>query len=194
MPVTLGAKPDHSFDEPVGLLADCHRRIEHFLGVLLRVTESANGGPLTLEQRDALGAALRYFKSAAPRHTEDEEQSLFPRMRQSGDERVGPALAKLAALEADHRTADAAHREVDDLGTRWLSDGSLPRDASVRLVELLRTLDALYRRHIEVEDHEVFPLAKDVLSVEATTEVGREMARRRGLEMNRNHDSPSSGG
>ena len=26
--ITLGTKPDRSFDEPLGLMSDCHRRIE----------------------------------------------------------------------------------------------------------------------------------------------------------------------
>jgi hypothetical protein len=44
MPITLGAKPDHGFDHPLGLLSDCHRRIEGFLDVLVRVTDRARGG------------------------------------------------------------------------------------------------------------------------------------------------------
>jgi hypothetical protein len=32
MPVQIGAKT-HNFSDPTGLLSDCHRRIEMFLGV-----------------------------------------------------------------------------------------------------------------------------------------------------------------
>jgi len=181
MPVTLGAKPDHDFDEPIGLLGDCHRRIERFLAVLLEVAEVASGGQLSPEQRSAIDAALRYFGTAAPRHTEDEECSLFPRLRNSGDARVKGVLAKLDALESDHEAADAVHREVNELGTRWLKDGVLAPAESERLLELLRSLSALYQRHIALEDGEVFPLAKEALSDDAILEVGREMARRRGL-------------
>lgn len=38
MPVQIGAKA-HSFSDPTGLLSDCHRRIEMFLGSLQRVAE-----------------------------------------------------------------------------------------------------------------------------------------------------------
>ena len=37
---------------------------------------------MTEETRVALESALRYFREAAPKHTADEEESLFPRLRQ----------------------------------------------------------------------------------------------------------------
>ena len=45
MAVQLGAKPEHSFDEPLGLLSDCHRRIEKFLDVMIRVLERSGRDP-----------------------------------------------------------------------------------------------------------------------------------------------------
>ena len=74
MPILIGAKPESSFADPIGLLTDCHRRIEQFLSMLLQVSSSERGGPLNSEQRNAVGTALRYFREAAPRHTADEEQ------------------------------------------------------------------------------------------------------------------------
>jgi hypothetical protein len=38
MPVQIGAK-GHSFSDPTGLLSDCQRRIEMFLGSLQRVAD-----------------------------------------------------------------------------------------------------------------------------------------------------------
>src|SRR6266581_372662 len=38
MPVQIGAKP-HNFTDPTGLLSDCHRRVEMFLGTLTAVAE-----------------------------------------------------------------------------------------------------------------------------------------------------------
>lgn len=181
MPVRIGEQHQHGFDEPLGLLSDCHRRIEHFLSVLITVARQARGGALDAQQQAALDRALTYFRSAAPRHTEDEEQSLFPRMRASDDPRAREAMAAIDALEADHRAADAAHAEVDALGTRWLAEHQLPAQDHQRLVELLEKLQTLYRAHIAVEDANVFPLAGQVLSAEAKAQVGSEMASRRGL-------------
>jgi hemerythrin-like domain-containing protein len=182
MGLTIGAKPDHGFDEPLGLLTDCHRRIERFLGQLLTVAEAARGGELAAEQREALDVALRYFREAAPLHTADEEASLFPRLRDVDSDAARAALAALAELEADHNAADIAHAEIDRLGARWLADGRLPADDAQRLADLLRGLQATYARHIAVEDQQVFPLAGQLLEAGSLTEVGREMAVRRGLD------------
>lgn len=179
MPVQLGAAPLAGFDQPVGLLMDCHRRIERFLQILLRVTNETRGESLEGEYREALETALTYFRSAAPRHTEDEENSLFPRMRQSDDPEVKAALAKLDALEADHRVADEHHARVDEIGRRWLAENRLDAEATAEMTRLLTELVESYQRHIRIEDEEVFPLAAKFLSDEALRLVGEEMRQRR---------------
>ncbi len=182
MAIVIGAKPESSFQQPLGLLQDCHRRIERFLEQLLLVTEQARGEGLTDPQCDALQVALRYFRQAAPLHTADEESSLFPRLRALDSAEARAALAALAALEADHDRADAAHAEIDTLGKRWLNHGCLTAAETARLSELLHELRVLYRRHIGVEDREIFPLAGRVLEPDAITALGREMAERRGVD------------
>lgn len=181
MPITIGKKPESSFADPLGLLGDCHRRIEHFLGLLVTITADARGGPLTGDQRDALIAAGRYFREAAPLHHEDEERSLFPRMRESRDAQVHAALATIEELEEDHVVLDRGHVEVDALIEQWLEDGSLPATEGQRLVTVLDELRAIYERHITIEDHDVFPLAGRALDAPAVAALGREMAARRGL-------------
>ena len=59
MPVQIGAK-SHSFSDPTGLLSDCHRWIEIFLGTLERIAPAIDR-PLTEDIRPALESALRYF-------------------------------------------------------------------------------------------------------------------------------------
>lgn len=181
MPISLGSRKEHGFDEPLGLLSDCHRRIEHFLGILERVWRDLKGATLTDEYRRAIQAGLAYFDTAAPRHTADEEHSLFPRMREAGGPAVQEALARLAELEADHDTADGLHAEARTLFHRWLEAGSLPEPDAARLGAVLTELQDLYRRHIALEDNEIFPLAGKTLPSEQLVEVGREMAQRRGI-------------
>src|SRR5450759_3806570 len=65
MPVSIGAPAQASFEQPLELLKDCHRRIESFLEVLLRVVATARSGPLGEEGRRALQAGLRYFREVA---------------------------------------------------------------------------------------------------------------------------------
>src|SRR6516225_12308775 len=119
MPVQIGAKT-HSFSDPTGVLSDCHRRIEMFLGALQRVAAVIDR-PLTDEAREALASALRYFRESAPKHTADEEESLFPRLRQLRSTSVEHALSKIDELEKEHHWAETLHKEVDDLGRRYLN-------------------------------------------------------------------------
>jgi hemerythrin-like domain-containing protein len=178
MPITIGARPESTFADPIGLLTDCHRRIERFLTVLVQLSGK---GTLTDEQCTALETALRYFREAAPKHTADEEESLFPRLRSLDRPEMEAVLAKVEALETEHAQADRDHSEVDRLGQAWLANGSLsPGDAAL-FSELVKQLADLYRNHIATEESEVFPTAAAVLEREGREAMGREMEERRGL-------------
>ncbi len=177
MPVVIGARPESSFADPIGLLTDCHRRIERFLSVLAQATQYES---LTEGQRTSLETALQYFREAAPKHTADEEETLFPRLRALERAEVKAALAKIDSLESEHARADAMHAEVDRIGQAWLASGTLGPDDRARLAALVGELGELYRGHIAVEEQEVFPMAA-VLAVPERRAMGGEMAARRGL-------------
>jgi hemerythrin-like domain-containing protein len=182
MAIQLGAPPQHGFDQPLGLLSDCHRRMEHFLGILRKIAEP-EGGPLDNEKRDAVEVALTYFHIAAPRHNEDEEQSLFPLLRKRSDPAVVAALEVINSLEAEHVIAAAAHNEVDRLYRQWIEADSLPDPERLKLKYLLDELIQMYQRHIAIEDKKIFPLAAQMLGVEERGRLGREMAERRGIKL-----------
>jgi hemerythrin-like domain-containing protein len=183
MPITIGKKTESDYSNPLGLLSDCHRRIEGFLDVLIEVAKQAGGGALNEDQRHALEVALRYFREAAPKHTRDEEESLFPRMLASADQRARSAMALLDELHNDHTLADASHAEVETLASQWLSEGTLSAQSVGRLRELLYKLRDTYQRHIAIEDQEVFPLAGKILSSTELATIGREMASRRSIDL-----------
>ena len=183
MPIALGARKEHGFDEPLGLLSDCHRRIERFLEILQKVVEQARGNPLNDEQRRAVNAALEYFRVAAPRHTADEEDSLFPLLRNSDNSAAQKALAMVEQLEHEHEKANAAHDEVDQLYRAWMDAHGLDAQRTARLREVLHELREMYSRHIDVEERQVFPLAGQVLDQNQLAQVGRQMAERRGINM-----------
>ena len=189
--IQIGAPLAHDFSNPLGVLTDCHRRIEHFLHLLIVVTGQARGGTLSAEQRDALEVALLYFEEAEPKHNADEEQSLFPRLRASRHSRTPEALAIVDTLAEDHEVAQAHHARVSILGHRWLAEGRLPAAAARELSTRLDTLATLYRRHIPVEDGELLPLARRILSAEDIAALGGEMAARRGIGTTRSQ--PSAG-
>jgi hemerythrin-like domain-containing protein len=179
----IGQRPDHGFDEPLGLLSDCHRRIEHFLHILTTITDSVDGGVIGDVERAQLESALKYFATAGPRHTADEEESLFPRMDASHDRSAIDALGAIRRLESDHAEANTHHEAVDRLVRQWLAEGALAQSLVQELKEHLARLNTLYTAHIALEDREVFPAAARMLSPEDVHAIGCEMAARRGIDV-----------
>ncbi|MBI4468356.1 MAG: hemerythrin domain-containing protein [Acidobacteria bacterium] len=180
--VGIGEKTDNDFSNPMGMLTDCHRKLERILQGFLTVTAEARGTALTPEQRTVIEMGLRYFEKFAPQHARDEEESLFPRMRSTKHPDVQAILTVLDALDADHVEAAAVHAEMDTLGRKWLAEGSLSPDEAGRLEKIVRELNSFYQRHIGIEDRDVFPLAGRVLTATEMEAVGKEMAARRGIE------------
>jgi hemerythrin-like domain-containing protein len=176
MGIQIGAKPDAGFDDPIGMLHDCHRRIEHFLNIVCIVVNRAGNRALTEEEAAAIHAALHYFRTGGPRHNADEEQSLFPRMRAAG---AADQIAKIGGLEHDHRDAEEMHAQVDALYSAWITSGALTPAQHRELAEVTARLQQLYQQHIELEEKVVFPSAAKMLNQEAISSMGQEFRDRR---------------
>ena len=179
MPVQIGAKLDAGFDDPMGMLADCHRRIERFLAVLCRVAERREPGALSSEEKQAVEGALQYFREGGRRHNADEEESLFPRMRQAGSDALAARLAEIDNLEEEHREAALLHASLDKLYTKWIAEGVLGETERKQLRHNAARLARLYAEHIQVEEQQIFPLAARLLNRETIAAVGSEFRARR---------------
>ena len=179
--IQIGTPPDHGFRQPLGLLSDCHRRIERFLAILSTTADEVGGAPLTPRHRADLVAALHYFDTALRIHTADEEESLFPRLRASSDPAAAEAFELIELLEADHRDVEERHRAVDALVRWWIAADALDATSLGTLREHLATLQEIYGEHIAVEDCQLFPAAARALSAAQIAEIAREMAARRRL-------------
>lgn len=170
-----------TFDDPLGMLRACHRRIERALDVMDRIAGLEAAGPLEERSRSVLRQTLHYFATGVPRHAADEEASLFPRLRRAA-ERSG-AVEK---LQDEHAALDAGHRELDHLGQELLESGAFASPTRrERFRQLIALLKEIYAEHIRIEDEEVFPAAAQVLQGEQLEEVGAEMAARRGIDWSR---------
>lgn len=186
MLMQIGQKPESGFDDPMGMLADCHKRILHFTETICTLAMASGRDPLTDSEREALTDALAYFQDGGPRHTEDEEKSLFPRLRAIHTSGVEAVLAKVDSLEADHRWAERQHADVDVICRRWLAAGRLTMGDRQRLCGtsnngIIEPLLRFYEHHLKLEEDEVFPVAASVLSAADIKAIGREMAARRGM-------------
>src|ERR1019366_6077909 len=154
-----------------------HRRVEMFLGTLQAVAQVIDQSPAEETSR-ALASALRYFTQAAPKHTADEEESLFPRLRRLHDPEIESAFSKLKQLEEDHRWAAPLHANVDRLVTQYLPTGSLSSSEVEEFRKDVAHLASMYQQHIRVEESVVFPLAARMLSHAAKMAMAEEMAGR----------------
>jgi hemerythrin-like domain-containing protein len=175
MAIQIGAKPDSGFDDPIGMLKDCHRRIESFLGILRVVVDRAQSRGLTDEERSAVQAALKYFRTGGQRHTVDEEESLFPRLGKS----VADSLKDIDRLESDHREAGKLHESVEGLYSTWIESDGLSSDDTLQLLSASARLKQLYSDHILVEETIVFARALQVLDSDAIAAIGTEFRFRR---------------
>jgi hemerythrin-like domain-containing protein len=176
MGIQIGAKPDSGFDDPIGMLIDCHRRIEQFLNVIVIVAGRAQRRALSGEETEAIHAALQYFRKGGQRHTADEEQSLFPRIRAE----LGAGTSEeLECLEDDHATAADLHAAVEALYLKWISEGSLNEVDTQQLVSNAQNLKELYEAHIQIEEKLVFPRAAQLLKRETVRAIGQEFRARR---------------
>jgi hemerythrin-like domain-containing protein len=175
MAIQIGATPDSGFDDPIGMLTDCHRRIESFLGILCVVVVRAQNRELTDEEKSAVQSALHYFKLSGQRHTADEEESLFPRLRG----KPNPAIDAIAGLQSDHRRANRLHDSVESIYLAWISGGKLSSVDKDQLLSQTSQLKDLYAAHILMEETVVFPYAARILESEVIAKIGVEFRMRR---------------
>jgi len=165
------------FDEPLGLLRACHRRIAERLDLLERLASYVVVHGSDESASAAARRVLDYFDRAAAHHHEDEEEDLFPMLRKTRgragwDDRLPDALDQLA-------------REHPLLGSHWaklrpvliaITRGQWVRE--FRCDDLLRA----YRSHMSLEEELVFPLADRLLTDAELQRLGSSMQRRRGLD------------
>ena len=173
-----------NFADPLGLLVHCHTRIEGHLRALeqaCRILRQPNTKQLPAAF-DLIDLACAHFAVPGVKHTEDEEVSLFPRLREHGGAEAEDALAAAEELEMQHRVAERLHAEFDALAARIPRNGSAVAEEVDRLNEIVSILAAIYRPHIRVENAIVFPAAARVLPADLIQTIGIEMrARRQGI-------------
>lgn len=164
------------FDDPIGLLRACHRRIAERLDLLERLPQYVEIHGADASAQSAAQRILNYFERAAEHHHQDEEEDLFPMLRQARG-RAGWSERVLESL--DQLTVEHAR-----LAWRWaqarpsvvaLARGQ--RVQNLRIDELVRA----YRAHMAVEDSMIFPLATTLLDPAELQRLGTAMQRRRGL-------------
>jgi len=143
--------------KPTEILKDEHRVIELVLDCLERMIEQAG-----LEQeldRASAKEAVDFFRNFADRcHHAKEETHLFPAMEAKGFPRDG---GPTGVMRYEHAQGRAVVREMDEL-LEPAAAGDAKALAS--FVEHGRRYIDILRRHIEKEDHCLYPMADQAFS------------------------------
>ena len=181
MPRSL-LKPAASFDEPLELLAACHERIHDRLSTLERLVPHLASHGCSPDARAAAANILRYFNTAAVHHHEDEEHDLFPALLAAAPAEGRAALQEtIARLLDEHQRMFAAWAALrSDLEA--IQAGS----ADTLNAETVTAFCSLYRDHIRFEESNAFAPAAVLLDEETRARLGKNMAGRRGVQIQAN--------
>src|ERR1043165_1065983 len=101
------------YDDPMGMLLGCHRRIEKKLATLKNLCAHLSARGIDAEASAAAQAVLRYFEAPAAYHHEDEEIDLLPLLELRIND--GGERERLVELDAQIREE---HVEIDRLWAR----------------------------------------------------------------------------
>lgn len=162
-----------NYDDPLGLLAACHRRIESQCALLHKLVLHLQAQGNDARAQEAAVGIVRYFDTAGRYHHEDEERDLFPTLT-AHDPALTPVLRDLAA---DHAHMESVWRRLRS-ALAQVDTGGPALDTA-----LVEEFTALYRAHIEREEREIFPRARQLLGPAEMAALAQGMAQRRGIKL-----------
>lgn len=170
--IQIGSRLPPVAGEPLEHLVACHDRILERLRTLERAGEALETDPAAA--LEAIASALRFLETSGKLHTQDEEESVFPRMRA----RLSQAdRLYLDSLEAQHREKEHVYRALFD------TVAALRQSPNAELVgryrELAARLASLYRAHIESENTILAALGRNCLEEAELHAIHEEMKARR---------------
>jgi hemerythrin-like domain-containing protein len=160
------------FSDPLGVLRACHERMLAHCDIVQKLPQHLAAQGVDDEARKAIGNMVKYFSTSAVHHHQDEEQDLFPHLN-----RQSLKLADLVhRLKQDHKKLDQLWQ---DLLPGLKKPASLVEDSAFPY-RVAAFCDA-HRAHIALENGELLAMAQHILSQRQLEELGKAMARRRGL-------------
>lgn len=158
------------------MLDNSHRKLELNLAELRSAADAIAAGGGTDAERETVRDVVGFLERSVTRHEADEELSLFPRLRGAGS--IDSVLDTLADEHLEHRRL---HRRLHEIVEAWLDEPATEpvADHGQHLRRVVVELEDAYRRHIELEEREMFPAAR-ALPADELAEIEAEMQARRG--------------
>ena len=166
-----------SFEAPLEMLDACHGRIRKQCATLLRVRSHVAEHGADATASTAARGVIRYFDKAGPDHHADEEEDLFPALREAVAGSDPVCIRELT----DSLTNE--HRELARLWIpvrAWLAAVAAYETVSPSPSQIDPFVE-LYERHATREERELFPMAERLLGPPELERIGRSMRLRRGI-------------
>jgi hemerythrin-like domain-containing protein len=170
--------PEAGFDQPVEMWLACHERVKRFVLLIGRLAEHLQRAGADEDAQVTAASIRRYFNEAAPRHHEDEEVDMFPRLREKLATSEREAIARIIdQVEADHLEMAGIWKRID----ATLADIQHGRSAALEAA-LTDRFATMYHHHIDAEERVLLPAMKRVFGKGDWQTIGHAMAARRGLD------------
>lgn len=163
------------FETPLEMLEACHERLQAQLATLARLAAWLPEHGPDKQAQQAAANVMRYFDIAAVKHHQDEEDDLFPVLRARADEARRAELGALIDwILADHQRLFAAWARM----RARLERIAAGEKADLTPADVEAFADA-YRRHIQREEGELLPMARNLLSEQDVAALSGTMTARR---------------
>ncbi len=167
----LGTEPAPSFDTPLEMLLACHGRIQAQCATLKKLMLHLSQSGCDTQAQQAAANIVRYFDTAGVYHHQDEEDDLFPLLLATNSTRASTLITRLLS---EHQTMEDVWQRLRPL----LSEVIAGRLITFNHVAAEHFIE-VYDRHIALENGQLLPLAKQLLSAEHLAQLGHNMAARR---------------
>ncbi|HZL99755.1 MAG TPA: hemerythrin domain-containing protein [Planctomycetota bacterium] len=151
------------------ILHDCHEHILERLTRLETLGRELRGAQVIEERHLAvLADVLTFLDTAVPLHSADEEQTLFPRLREA----LGPSggHTPMDCMEQEH----VQHQAL----LAGLKRAVVKRDPAATGQAALAIV-SVYREHIDKEESVLFPWARELLTDPVLVETMTQQMRQR---------------
>lgn len=170
--------PSVGFEAPFEMLSACHERVERMLDLLARLRSHLLTNGCDAQAATAATDVMRYFDLAAPQHHLDEELHVFPAVLALHDGRLGLLVVR---LQRDHRDMEKCWAAVRQALARVAhADAKNRRPFSDVDQADMDAFVTIYKDHIKAEEEQVYPQAKQALSLDQLVVMSRDMVGRRG--------------
>jgi pyridoxamine 5'-phosphate oxidase len=172
--------PSAGFDQPLALLRACHERVRRMVELLVPLQEHVRThGP---DARAAVTAGMirKYFEQAWPRHLQDEELDILPRIQARLRDRhtvTARNIVETIGIVAEQHEAFWPLWQDVAPALRAIESGAPARfDAAA-----MQAFVELFRTHLALEEDVLDPAYARLLTAEDLDQIGKSMAARRGI-------------